>query len=497
MLRAFLAGVGGMAVAVAEMVLLRLLAGIVTLPEALGESLIFVLPGQVFSDMLGVLGYYGKPLLTVSLVAVQLATGGLIGVALYRLAGLRSANPSKSMASSLIASVGLWALLISIGLPVLAPSYFRPPAGYASAALLVEMASYGAVMGWLMGLHAFSGSWVEPGRRRLLLLGLGGLGVVALGGGVVKLLADLGRGRPQLARSYGRLPSEVTPNAEFYLVSKNVVDPAVKAEGWRLSVGGLVERPFELSYEELKALPAVEQYTTLECISNEVGGDLISNALWKGVPLKALLEQAGLKDGVVDIVLRAADDYTDSIPLEKAMHPGTLVAWEMNGEPLPQRHGFPARLIVPGIYGMKNVKWLTAVEAVAEDYRGFWERQGWDDVATVKTMSRIDVPEMGSTLALGAVTVGGIAFAGDRSVAAVEVSFDDGKTWQPAQVRPALGPYTWMLWTAEWQADRPGGRMIRVRARDGSGQWQVAEFTDPFPSGATGLHGVYVLVVEG
>jgi DMSO/TMAO reductase YedYZ molybdopterin-dependent catalytic subunit len=466
-----------------------------TLPEAFGESLIFLLPGQVFSDLLDLLGYYGKPLLIVSLTLAQLVLGGLIAVGLAR--GGRSGSADRVILASLITAVGLWALLVAIALPALAPTYFRGPAGVATAALLVELVSYGAVMGWLMGRQDLATPLVGAGRRRLLVVALVGLGVVSVAGGLVKLLAELGRGTPASARSYGRLSPEVTPNAEFYLVSKNVVDPTVKVEEWRLSVGGLVEHPYQLTYDELRSLPAVEQYTTLECISNEVGGNLISNALWRGVRLSLLLEKAGLKEGVVDIVLRAVDDYSDSIPLDKALHPGTLVVWEMNGEPLPQRHGFPARLVVPGIYGMKNVKWLTSIEAVNQDYRGFWERQGWDDVAAVKTMSRIDLPEMGATLSLGRVMVGGIAFAGDRSVVAVEVSFDDGKTWQTAQLRPALGPYSWVLWTAEGELARTGGRMIRVRAQDGTGQWQVSEFNDPYPSGATGLHGVYVLVVEG
>ncbi len=496
MVRAFLAGSAGMVVAVLEMAALRVVAGLVTLPEAFGESLIFLLPGEVFSRLLDTLGYYGKPLLTVSLTVVQVVLGGLAALGLVRAAGLKPGDQARAISVLLAASVAIWVALVAIVLPALAPSYFRPPAGYATLALLVEMVSYGMVTGWLMGRQAAPGPAVEPGRRRLLLVAVGGLAVLGLGG-LVKLLADVGRGTPPSARSYGRLPPEVTPNADFYLVSKNVVDPTVKVDGWKLSVGGLVERPYELTYDELKSLPSVEQYTTLECISNEVGGDLISNALWRGVRLSLLLERAGLKDGVVDVVLRAADDYSDGIPLEKALHPGTLVAWEMNGEPLPDRHGFPARLIVPGIYGMKNVKWLTAIEAVGEDYRGFWERQGWDDVAQIKTMSRIDVPEMGSTLGMAPVMVGGIAFAGDRSISAVEVSFDDGKTWQPAQLRPSLGPYTWVIWTAEWRPDRTGGRMMRVRAKDGKGRWQEAEFTDPYPSGATGLHGVYVLVAEG
>ncbi len=495
-MKAFLMGTAAMAVALVEMVVVRVSLGVLTLPEAFGESLILLLPGPIFSELLDALGYYGKPLLIVGLALVQMAVGGLLSMAIVRAWRLTvGASPERTMAACLVSSVGVWGLLVTSLLPALAPGYFRGPAGFGTAALLVEMASYGAALGWLMGRTP--SPEVQAGRRRLVLLAVGGIGVLAVAGGLVKLLADVGRGRPAASSSYGKMPPEVTPNADFYLVSKNVVDPSVEGQNWKLSIGGMVENPFELTYRELTSLPSVTQYTTLECISNEVGGDLIGNALWKGVPLKLLLERAGLKDGVVDIVFRAADDYSDSITLDKALNPSTLVAWEMNGEPLPMRHGYPARLIVPGIYGMKNVKWLTAIEAVGDDYRGFWERQGWDDVALIKTMSRIDVPQMGATLALAPVSIGGIAFAGDRGISSVQVSFDDGKTWHEAVLKPALGPYTWVLWTAEWRSDRTGGRMIRVRAKDGTGQWQAADFTDPYPSGATGIHGVYVLVSEG
>ena len=161
-------------------------------------------------------------------------------------------------------------------------------------------------------------------------------------------------------------------------------------------------------------MPPVEEYVTLECISNLVGGDLISNAKWRGVPLRMFLERARLKPSVVDISFYAQDGYSESIPLEMAMRDEVIVAYEMNGEPLPSKHGFPARLIVPGYFGLKHVKWLTKIEPVVHDFRGYWQQRGWTDVPWVKTFSRIDVPSHMSVIEGGMLSLGGVAFAGDR-----------------------------------------------------------------------------------
>src|SRR5690606_32237541 len=212
------------------------------------------------------------------------------------------------------------------------------------------------------------------------------------------------------------MPSFITPVSEFYTVSKNFFDPHVDAGHWALEVRGHVEQPLRFTYDELRSLAHQEQVTTLTCISNEVGGDLIGNARWRGVPLRDLLERAGLKPGVVDIVFRAQDQYSDSIPLERALDLATLLAVEMNGAPLEPKHGYPARLIVPGLYGMKNVKWITAIEAHPSRHQGFWQERGWSYEAVVETSSQFRVPDGRSrTLRVGQETpVGGIAFAGDR-----------------------------------------------------------------------------------
>ena len=182
-----------------------------------------------------------------------------------------------------------------------------------------------------------------------------------------------------------------------------------------------------------------------------MGGDLIGNALWRGVRLKDLLDQAGLKPEAVDIVLRASDGYSDSIPITRAQADGNILVYEMNGEPLSVSHGFPVRLIVPGIYGKKNVKWITEIEAVSYDYKGFWQTRGWDDRAVYKTLSRIDIPD--DTVS-GTTTIAGIAFAGDRGISKVEVSLDGGNTWEQAEIKPALSEYSWVLWHKEWNPER-------------------------------------------
>jgi DMSO/TMAO reductase YedYZ molybdopterin-dependent catalytic subunit len=290
------------------------------------------------------------------------------------------------------------------------------------------------------------------------------------------------------------LAPEITSNEDFYNVDINVVKPMVDGERWRLTVRGLVDTPFELSYMGLqKEFEVVEMAHTLTCISNEVGGDLISTAVWRGVRLRDVLEKGGLKGGVVDIVFRAAEGYSDSIPLAKALEPTTLLVFGMNGVALPKEHGFPVRVIVPGIYGMKNVKWVTEIEAVGTDYQGYWMVRGWSDVARVKTSSRIDAPQHGAVVREGS-TIAGVAWAGDRGVERVEISTDRGATWQPAQLKRELSPLAWRLWAVSLP---PGskGRRIMVRAIDKTGSVQTYHSSRPHPDGASGYHVIDVEVV--
>jgi DMSO/TMAO reductase YedYZ molybdopterin-dependent catalytic subunit len=227
----------------------------------------------------------------------------------------------------------------------------------------------------------------------------------------------------------------ITPNDRFYVVSKNNIDPHVKKDWWQLEITGQVERPRTYRFEDVIALPSVMQETTLQCISNSIGGGLMSNAIWKGVPLRTLLEAAGPKAGVTEVVCRSVDGYTDDLPLEKAMDPTTLLTYEMNGVSLPRNHGYPARILAPGMVGEKSVKWVTRIELNNQDTKQFYEKQGWGPNFVLHTHSRIDVPDFKEPMPLGSLIVlKGVAFAGNRGVDRVEISFDDARTWQETEL---------------------------------------------------------------
>src|SRR4029450_3588998 len=235
------------------------------------------------------------------------------------------------------------------------------------------------------------------------------------------------------AGEIGGLTPEVTPNRLHYTVDESIIDPNVDRGSWRLRGGGLVGRPFSFGYDELVAMPSTEQYVTLQCISNLVGGDLVGTAKWTGVPLARGLERAGgVGPGAVRVVFHAVGGYSDSLPVAKALAPTTVVAYGMNDRSLPRGPGFPARIMAPGVHGMKNVKWLERIEVVDYDYQGYWQRSdGWDNIAEIKTASRIDVPQE-LTSAGRAGGGAGLAWAGDRGIRRVEVSFHGGGSWGPA-----------------------------------------------------------------
>lgn len=292
------------------------------------------------------------------------------------------------------------------------------------------------------------------------------------------------------------LPPEVTPNDKFYVVSKNPagLDPRLDAKKWTLEIFGLVGKPVRLTYDDIKAMPSFSRYHTLECISNEVGGDLIGNAMWKGVRFRSLIERAGgLNPKAVRFALRCADGYSEGIPVADAMMPDVMLAYEMNGVPLPPSHGFPVRMLVPGLFGLKNPKWLTKIEAVSTNFTGYWQASGWSDEAVVKTMSAFRVPDR-RDVALGDVALGGVAYSGDRGIKDVEISTDNGKTWVKAETKPPLGPYTWVLWAAIWKPTGPGEFTLKVRARDGVGVMQTSQDSPTLPDGATGYHTIRVRV---
>ena len=282
----------------------------------------------------------------------------------------------------------------------------------------------------------------------------------------------------------------ITPNRDFYRIDTALVAPQVTADGWTLEVTGMVERELELTYDELLGRPDVmEADITMACVSNEVGGSLVGNARWLGVPLANVLREAGVQAGATQIVPRSVDGFEAGFPTETALDGRTaLIAFGMNGEPLPIDHGFPARLVVPGLYGyVSATKWLKELELTTlEAFNSYWVRpgRGWAKLAPVKTQCRMDVPRGLSTLAPGPVAVAGVAWAPTRGITKVEVQIDD-EPWREARLGAEQASTTWRQWVLDWQAT-PGVHTLRARATDGTGTTQPEERRPPIPDGAQG-----------
>jgi DMSO/TMAO reductase YedYZ molybdopterin-dependent catalytic subunit len=287
--------------------------------------------------------------------------------------------------------------------------------------------------------------------------------------------------------------SYFTPNEQFYIVnymdSPFNVSRDLDVEQWRLQITGEVKKPMTLGWRDILNREPFDQVVTLECIDTLPGGDSLGNAVWRGISLKKLLHDVGVEEETArDIVFRAADGYDDSIPFKRAMQDDVMLAYMMNGEKLPKAHGFPLRLVVPGLYGIKNVKWIIEIDVYNGDYLGYWQRKGWTDDGTIKVFSRIDSPGHYEPLQGPEHTFRGIAFGGPNTIRKVEVSLDAGRTWQEAQLEKPQSPYSWVIWNYRWRPAKRGRYQVLVRATDVKGQIQSAEITRPQPSGATGLH---------
>ena len=281
----------------------------------------------------------------------------------------------------------------------------------------------------------------------------------------------------------------LTPNAAFYRIDTAIFLPEVDVTAWRLRVSGGVERPLTLTYDELLAMALVEQPVTLACVSNDVGGSLVGNAVWRGVPLADVLDRAGVRPEATQIIARAVDDFTVGLPTAAATDGRTaLVAVAMNGEPLPVRHGYPARLVVAGLYGyVSATKWLTSLELTRfEDADSFWVERGWARDGPIKLESRVDVPRSGAEVPAGTVMVAGVAWAPGIGISAVEVQLDRGR-WEQAELGRVASADTWVQWRHP-VAVGPGSHLVAVRAYDGTGARQTEETRRPEPDGATGYH---------
>jgi DMSO/TMAO reductase YedYZ molybdopterin-dependent catalytic subunit len=512
---AFVAGVAATTVATAVLGLVYLVQASFPFPPlGLAQRLLRLIPGPLAVFFIDLLGHWALRLFAIGFTVASVLAGGAAAVLVARapIGGI-----TRDRAAWLAGGVlGVVALAGYRGQPG-APSLLVYGVVVAVAAVVYVSVLRGA-LGRLEGDPVPApASGLGRTRRELLRAVVGAAGLLATGFAVRRLTGGIGdAGGQPLARPAGAAPVrrapapapgddpaawaipgltlEVTSNRLHYTVDESIIDPGVDRGSWRLRVEGLVGRPLELGYDELVAMPSIEQYVTLQCISNLVGGDLVGTAKWTGVPLARVLERAGGPGrGAVRVVFHAVGGYSDSLPLAKALDPATMVAYGMNDRSLPRAHGFPARIIAPGIYGMKNVKWLERIEVVDYEYRGYWQRSdGWDNVAEIKTASRIDLPRELTEVADAGV-VAGVAWAGDRGIRGVEVSLDGGTTWRPATLRRELARAAWRQWRFPLPRDGRGRRTLKVRAVDGRGALQTAEPAPPHPSGASGYHEVDVV----
>lgn len=447
-------------------------------PELMAQILFANIPVWAFTPLFRLFGQGAKYWAFAGMVGLHLCVWTAFGAWLM---------PRGRLTMS-VGLIALFALTLA-ALPLAGAGWFGSALGSGSLVAILTLALAVLGYGLLLAIGRRAPAPQPIGDRRGFLRAAGF--ALAFLAGVKVLGRAIAHAADEIWKSIAGLSPEVVPVGKFYTVSKNVFDPSVNPAAWSLEIKGLVERPYRIAYDELRRLPSVEQYATLMCISNEVGGDLISNGHWKGVRLKDLLNRAGIKPGAVEVILRAADGYSDSFPLKKGLEDGVHVVYEMNGKPLAKQHGAPARVVVPGIYGMKNVKWVTWIELADYDYKGYWEIRGWSDEAIYKTMSRIDAPQ-GTVRAGEKNWIAGVAFAGDRGIRDVEVSTDGGKTWQKTEVKPSLGPFTWVLWALPWTPPAPGRYTVVVRAVEKDGTVQTAEERPPLPDGSSGWHRVTV-----
>ena len=486
----------------------ELLSGLLAQPLTpvlgVGQAVVEAVPGDVARRAIEVLGTADKPVLVTAVTIGALVMAALTGVLTARHRGL-----------------GLLAAAALAGLGVLAVAS-RP-----------ELGTYGLVPALVGGLVAVLvlpvlvdalAPWPTAGASRPPPRSPSGgparrdvLRVVTVTGGLALAATGVGRWlgarrtRVEAARAALPLPTDgvvvpagaqlavpgispwATPVQSFYRIDTALSPPLVDAAGWRLRVHGMVEREVELDLADLTARPPVQAWITLNCVSNEVGGDLIGNARWTGVRIADLLRQAGVRPGADAVLSTSADGFTVGTPVE-ALTDGrdALLAYAMDGQPLPVEHGFPVRMIVPGLYGFVSAtKWVVDLEVTRfADISAYWTSRGWSAQAPVKTASRIDVPRDGSRLAPGRVAVAGVAWAQHRGIRTVQVRVDGGP-WRAARLGGVPGDDTWRQWVWEWDAT-PGTHLLQVRATDGTGAAQTDQEAPPAPDGATGLHSVEV-----
>jgi DMSO/TMAO reductase YedYZ molybdopterin-dependent catalytic subunit len=527
-----MAGVVAMVVALGIAELVHGLYQLVpTVLGAVAQRLIVLTPGSVTELILGTLGKAATPILISIIVVSTLAFAGLLanaarrssllalgGVAVLAAVAILAAlfEPSVSPIATVLTILGslalgslvAWFLLRSSGLVLAEPARTEEPVPEEPRGTRAR--------------EAHSEGGIAVGRRNFLLLG-GSAAVAGLAaGGVGRALASRNEqiadnaaplktsgespGGPPVpppdSVSVGveGVPPWVTPNKDFYLIDTAVSSPQLDRDSWKLSIKGAVDNPIEMTYDELVSMPNKEAYITMACVSNKVGGKLISNALWTGVLLSDVLAEAGVsRDKITrsseQLVGRSVDGWTSGFRTEIALDGReALVAFGMNGSELPLKHGYPVRLVVPGLYGyVSATKWITEMELTDWDFDAYWIQRNWAKEGPIKTQSRIDTVMEGQSLSAGRIPIGGIAWAPTRGIERVEVTTDGGESWNEARLAKQLDIDTWRQYVYEWEA-KPGEHTLQVRATDGNGETQTAKETKAIPSGATGYHTVNVTV---
>ena len=481
-----------------------ILPGATSLVAAVGQVVIDLQPPGAKDIVVGLFGTNDKLALELLVVTVAVVIGALLGVLARRRYVLASVG---------FAAFGFVGFVAALGDPLADPAIVA-----ASSAVAVGIALW--VLGWLLGPRpstADGTSTVTPmpdWSRRSFLLRTGTIGVGAVIAGIGgRRLLDSQRVAPEtaaatippasetvpsltsamdLSAAIPELTPIVMPNDRFYRIDTALLTPRVDTAGWTLRIHGLVDRETTLSWAELVALPMFEQYVTISCVSNEVGGKLVGNAKWTGIRLRDVLELAGVQASASQLVGRSVDGWTAGMPMVWVMDSERepMIAVKMNDQPLPPIHGYPARLIVPGLYGyVSATKWLTELELTTwEAFDGYWVPLGWSKEGPILTQSRIDTPSQGAVVT-GKTAIAGVAWAPDRGVAKVEVAVDGA--WQVARLSSPISDATWVQWVVDWDAT-PGPHVLTVRATDGAGATQPQQPTPPAPDGARGWDSIQV-----
>ncbi len=501
---------GGVAIGVAQLV--AAVVGELASPVvAVGEAAIDLAPGWLKTFAIRAFGTNDKMALLVGIGVILAVLAALMGVLTLRRRWVGYAGLAALGAVGVAAAVSR---PTADGLSAL-PSVVGVVAGAASLRLLLRPFDESpAARTAGRGGDGASSKPIAYDRRRFLLTGAalaGGAMVAGVGGRVVGRSAA----RAEASRVALRIPQPasvppvpsgadlripglspfVTPTDTFYRVDTAIIVPKVAAEDWRLRIHGMVDREIQLTMPQLLARPLVERDVTLTCVSNEVGGPYVGNARWVGALLQPILEEAGVHPGADQLVSTSADGFTVGTPTAVLVDGrDAMLAVAMNGEPLPLAHGFPVRMVVPGLYGyVSATKWVVDMELTTFDaFDAYWIRRGWAQQAPIKTMSRIDTPRSGAGLPVGRVAVAGVAWAQHRGIQAVEVRVDDGP-WQPARLSVQDTIDTWRQWVFEWQAT-PGRHRLQARATDRTRYTQTDREAPPAPNGATGWHTVVVSV---